>query len=549
MLKETLVNYIKSGISKGWDIKALSNYMEKDFTYREIAVLIAKIHLFYRDNGINEGDKVALVGKNSVHWAIIYLATITYGAVIVPLLPDFRPEDIQKLIHHSDALALFAEISLFEPLDPKTFPKIKTVVKLDDFSLLQTSEKKTESFFREWDQRFKKEYPQGYRKEDLIYPEITNDKLAVISYTSGTTGNSKGVMLSHNSLAANVRYAHNHMPLEAGDRIVSFLPLAHAYGCAFEFLFPFTLGCHITFLTKTPSPQIITKAFDEIKPRLILSVPLVIEKIYKKNIVPSLRKPVMQILLKTPLINKLLYKTINKKIHHVFGGIFREVVIGGAAFNPEAELFFTKIKFPFTVGYGMTECGPLISYASWNTRKLLSAGRPVDTLDVRIDSSDPEKTAGEILVKGDNVMDGYYKNEEATREVLEPDGWLHTGDLGTIDKEKNIFIRGRSKNMILGPSGQNIYPEDIETVMNNHPLVGDSLVVNREHLIVALVYPDPDQMKKESITEDKLPEIMDDIRKTVNRELASFMQIHKIEVRKEDFQRTPKRNIKRVKYQ
>ncbi len=549
MLKETLVNYIRDGIEKGWEIKALSNYMGKDFTYREIAVLMARIHLFYRENGITEGDKVALIGKNSVHWAVVYLATVTYGGIIVPLLPDFRPEDIQKLVDHSDSKILFAEENLFEPLDSSSFPQVKTVVNLEDFSLLQTTDDKVTAFFGQWDDLFQQAYPEGYRREDLDFPEINNDKLAVISYTSGTTGNSKGVMLSHNSLAANVRFAHRHMPLDPGDRIVSFLPLAHAYGCAFEFLFPFTLGCHITFLTKTPSPKIITKAFAEIRPRLILSVPLVIEKIYKKQIVPSLEKPAMRILLKVPLINKILYNVVNKKIYQVFGGNFRELVIGGAAFNPEAEIFFHKIKFPFTVGYGMTECGPLISYASWNTRKLFSCGRPVDTLEVKIDSDDPENEAGEILVKGDNVMDGYYKNEKATREVLEPDGWLHTGDLGTMDREQNIFIRGRSKNMILGPSGQNIYPEEVEAVLNNHPLVSEALVVGRDHKVVALVYPDFEQLKKQGITTDEeVLRVLDDIRKEANRELASFMQISKVEVMKDDFQRTPKRNIKRVLY-
>jgi len=548
MLKETLVNYIETGIRDNWDIKALSNYAGEDFTYREIAILIARIHLFYEKYGIHTGDKVALVGKNSVHWAVTYLATVTYGAVIVPLLSDFRPEDIQKLIHHSDALLLFIEPGLFSSLDIKSFPQVKTVLNLEDFSLFESEDKKTSIFFEQWDNLFERQYPKGYRKENLLYPEISNDKLAVISYTSGTTGNSKGVMLSHNSLAANIRFAHNHMPLEPGDPIVSFLPLAHAYGCAFEFLFPFTLGCHITFLTRTPSPQIITKAFAEIKPRLILSVPLVIEKIYKKQIIPVIQKPAMRFFLKIPCIKRILYKVIKNKIYKVFGGNFRELVIGGAAFNPEAELFFTKIKFPFTVGYGMTECGPLISYASWDTRKLLSAGRPVDTLEIGIDSQDQENQAGEILVKGDNVMDGYYKNEKATREILEPDGWLHTGDLGTMDKEMNIFIRGRSKNMILGASGQNIYPEEIESVLNNKRFISDSLIVSRDNRIVALVFPDYDQLNQEGIAEETLPEVMDDIRKAVNRELASFMQIHRIEIEKDDFQRTPKRSIKRFRY-
>ncbi len=549
MIKETLTGFIRNGIEKGWDIKALSNYQGDDFTYREIATLIARIHLLYRETGIREGDKIALLGKNSVHWGAIYLATVTYGAVIVPLLPDFRPADVQNLIAHSDSVLLFSEKSLYQPLDPATFPAIRAVIGVEDFSLLEARDQTAGEIVKGWDDLFQKKYPEGFRREDFALPEITNDKLAVISYTSGTTGNSKGVMLSHNSLAANVRFAHHHMPLEAGDRIVSFLPLAHAYGCAFEFLFPFTLGCHITFLTKTPSPQIITKAFAEIRPRLILSVPLVIEKIYKKKLLPTLEKPSMKTMLKIPGIKGILHNTIRKKLVETFGGNFHEIVIGGAAFNPEAEIFFNKIRFPFTVGYGMTECGPLISYAPWNDRKLFSCGRPVDTLEVRIDSSDPEHEAGEILVRGDNVMEGYYKNEEATRQVLEADGWLHTGDLGTMDKEQNIFIRGRSKNMILGPSGQNIYPEEIEAVINNHPLVADSLAVNRDTRIVALILPDADVVKARKISEEELPQVMDDVRREVNKELASFMQIHKVEIMKEDFQRTPKKNIKRFKYQ
>ena len=549
MIKETLTGFIRNGIEKGWDIKALSNYQGDDFTYRETATLMARIHLLYREAGIREGDKIALLGKNSVHWGVIYLATVTYGAVIVPLLPDFRPADVQKLIDHSDSLLLFSERSLFQPLDAETFPSVRAVLSVEDFSLLHARDKELEALTGRWDDLFNKKYPEGYRREDLDLPEIANDRLAVISYTSGTTGNSKGVMLSHNSLAANVRFAHRHMPLEAGDRIVSFLPLAHAYGCAFEFLFPFTLGCHITFLTKSPSPQIITKAFAEIRPRLILSVPLVIEKIYKKKILPSLEKPVMKTLLRIPGINSLLHKTIRKKLLEVFGGNFHEIVIGGAAFNPEAEIFFHRIRFPFTIGYGMTECGPLISYAPWDDRKLFSCGRPVDTLEVRIDSSDPENEAGEILVRGDNVMEGYYKNEEATRHVLDADGWLHTGDLGTMDAEQNIFIRGRSKNMILGPSGQNIYPEEIEAILNNSPLVPDSLVVNRDNRIVALVYPDQEVMRARRLAGEELAKAMDRIRREANNELAAYMQVHRIEIMEVDFQRTPKKNIKRFKYQ
>jgi long-chain acyl-CoA synthetase len=404
-----------------------------------------------------------------------------------------------------------------------------------------------EKSYRELEAEFRKLYPD-LQPGDIKFSDVTNDKLAVISYTSGTTGFSKGVMLSHNCLAANVRFAQNHMPLNPGDPVVSFLPLAHTYGCAFEFLFPFTYGCHITILSKTPSPQIILQAFGEIKPRLILSVPLIIEKIYKKQILPVISKPHIKLLLSIPGINKILFKKIRGKLEHSFGGRFKELVIGGAAFNPDAEKFFREIGFRFTVGYGMTECGPLISYASWDTTELGASGRAVDTLEVRIDSPDPENQVGEIILRGENVMTGYYKNEEATKAVIDENGWLHTGDLGVIDKKGNIYIKGRCKSMILGPSGKNIYPEEIESAFNNEKYITESVVIDEDNKLVALVYPDYDQLKGDNIPDDQIMSFFDEIRRKVNNRLPEYMAVHKVRIQKEEFIKTPKRSIKRFLY-
>ncbi|HQG57046.1 MAG TPA: AMP-binding protein, partial [Bacteroidales bacterium] len=504
MIKERLIDYIEQSIRRNWNIEALSNYREKGYTYREIAEKILKLHIFFRRAGIAEGDKIALVGRNSANWCVVYLAVVTYGGVIVPVLPDFKPEDMTNIINHSDSKLLFVDDKIWENLDFSRVPHITSVISVDTFNLLVSRDPSLETSYRETDNEFRKFYPD-FKPEDVKFSDVTNDKLAVISYTSGTTGFSKGVMLPHNSLAANVRFAQHHMPLDPGDPVVSFLPLAHTYGCAFEFLFPFTYGCHITILAKTPSPQIILQAFGEIKPRLILSVPLVIEKIYKKQILPVISKPHMKLLLSIPGINKLLYKKIREKLEHSFGGRFKELVIGGAAFNPDTEKFFRKIGFRFTVGYGMTECGPLISYASWDTTELGASGRPVDTLEVKIDSPNPENQVGEILVRGENVMAGYYKNEEATKAVIDSEGWLHTGDLGVMDKKGNIYIKGRCKSMILGPSGKNIYPEEIESVFNNEKYIAEAIVIDEANRLVALVYPDYDQLKSDNIPEDKIP--------------------------------------------
>jgi long-chain acyl-CoA synthetase len=547
MIKERLVSYIEQSIRQNWEIEALSNYKEKGFSYKEIAEKILKLHIFFKDAGLNEGDKVALVGRNSANWCVIYLATVTYGAVIVPILPDFKPEDLTNLINHSDATLLFVDDKIYESLETARVPQINGVISLDDFSMSTAKNSDLKRKYLALDEKFLKAYPV-LKPEDIKFSDITNDKLAVISYTGGTTGFSKGVMLSHNSLAANVRYAQTHMPLKPGDPLVSFLPLAHTYGCAFEFLFPFTFGCHITILSKTPSPQIIVQAFKEIKPKLILSVPLVIEKIFKKQLLPVISKPHMKVLLAIPGINKILHKKINEKLTETFGGRFNVICIGGAAFNPEAERFFRKIGFKFTVGYGMTECGPLISYTPWDKTKLGGSGKPVDTLEVTIDSNDPQKEIGEIILRGESVMMGYYKNEKATGEIIDEKGWMHTGDLGIIDKEGNIFIKGRSKSMLLGPSGKNIFPEEIEAVINNMDYIAESVVISEDNKLVALIYPDYDAIKKENVSEEQLLTILEATKKAVNERVPDFMSVSKFRIHNEEFAKTPKRSIKRFLY-
>ena len=540
-----LVSLFANAIRDNWEFSALSDFGGSSFTYKEVGERILKIQALFVKSGIHKGDKIALFGKNSSNWCIIYLSTITYGAVIVPILPDFKAADVQHIVTHSDSVLLFAEDSLFSSLAPGAMPLLRQILKIQDLSVLYerggnpVGEVKPQS---------EPEPNEKITPDRINFEASGSDDIAVISYTSGTTGFSKGVVIQHKSLLGNILYAHRNMPLNAQDRILSFLPLAHTYGCAFEFLFPFTLGCDITFLTKTPSPKIIMQAFQEIRPALILSVPLVIEKIYKSQLIPVLRKPAIKILTHIPLLNQLIYRKIRKKMVDVFGGNFRELVIGGAPFNNQAERFFRKIRFPFTVGYGMTECGPLISYASWKTTQLGASGRVVDELEIRIDSPEPQKIAGEILVKGNHVMLGYYKNEEATLEVLEKDGWLHTGDLGVIDAKGNIHIRGRSKSMILGPSGKNIYPEEIESILNNRFLVMESLIIERKGSLIALIFPDADAMDKAGVTKEKLPEIFKGYIHDLKHRLPKYIHVTDFEIAESEFEKTPKRSIKRFLY-
>ncbi len=547
MISERFITYVEESIKKNWEIEALSNYREKGYTYKEIAEIMVRHHIVFREYGIVEGDKIALLGRNSASWCAMYLAVVTYGAVIVPILPDFKPDDLHNIINHSDSKMLFIDDKIWELLDAEKMKEIKSVISLDTFQMIMSRTEGFPEIYKNLDDNFRKAFPE-FGPADIKFSGVDNEQLAVISYTSGTTGFSKGVMVPHRSLAANIRYAQNNMPLEPGDPVVSFLPLAHTYGCAFEFLFPFTYGCHITILTKTPSPQILLQAFQEIRPRLILSVPLVIEKVYKKKMVPAITKPAMKVMLKVPGINKILFKKIREKLETSFGGRFKELVIGGAAFNADAEKFFKKIGLRFSIGYGMTECGPLISYDGWKTARIASCGKAVDTLEVKIDSPDQEKTVGEIILRGDNVMLGYYKNEKATNDVIDENGWMHTGDLGVIDKDGYIYIKGRSKDMLLGASGKNIYPEEIESLINNYKYVTEAIVISEDDKLVGLVYPDYDALRTAGIGDEGLAAALDEIRKDVNSRLPDYMAVTKFRVHPEEFAKTPKRSIKRYLY-
>jgi len=545
-MQENLVGLIGESVRRNWTRPALADWEGTGLTYGQVADEIARLHEVFRICHVAPGDKIALLGRNSASWAVVWLATVTYGAVIVPILPDFRPDDVHHIVNHSDAMLFFVADALFAPLDPGQLRDVGAVFSLADFRLLHC---RKESLAKSLEAAARS--PRGRRfpdPEHFRLVDVEDARLAAIVYTSGTTGFSKGVMLPHRSLLANVVFAKANMPLEPGDTIVSFLPLAHAFGCAFEFLFPFASGCAITFLAQTPSPKIILDAFGAIRPRLILSVPLVIEKIYAKRLAPALEKETTKLLMRIPPVRRILQRKIKEKLVAVFGGRFREIVIGGAALNGDVERFFRAIGFPFTCGYGMTECGPLISYAGWRDHKLGGVGRKVDTLEVRIDSADSQRVPGEILVRGVNVMAGYYKNPEATAAAIDADGWLHTGDLGVIDAEGTIFISGRSKTVILGPSGQNIYPEEIEAKLNSLPFVAESLVIERNGRLFALVYPDLERVDQLRLDERELVQRMEKNRLTLNRVLPSYASIAKIDVYSEEFQKTPTKKIKRFLY-
>ncbi len=549
MLQENLSNFILKAIRNNWKTKALADYNGKSYTYGDVAGYIIHLHTRFEMYGIQPGDKIALLGKNSAHWAITYLAVITYGAVVVPILPDFKPGDVHHIVNHSESRLLLAADALFENLEPEKMEKIKGSVSLNDFSILADGVAGSLSDKAEAvEDLYQEKYPFGTQSDNFFLKPVPNEHLAVISYTSGTTGFTKGVMLPHNSLVANIVYANKNMPLDPGDSIVSFLPLAHAYGCAFEFLWPFTLGCHITFLTKTPSPQIIVKAFREIKPRLVLAVPLIIEKIYKKQVMPVINKPVMHGLLNTPLLKTFIQKRIKQKLVNVFGGNFHEVVIGGAPLNAEVERFLKKIGFPYSIGYGMTECGPLISYANSAKTRLGSSGKVVDTLELKIQSDDPQNITGEILVRGENLMMGYYKNKEATEKAIDKDGWFHTGDLGLIDGDGYLYIKGRSKSMILGPSGQNIYPEELEARLNNLPFIQESLVVEKNGKLEALIYPDYEETDLKGLDEEALKEMLNLYKTNINNSFPEYMSLSSIKIVPEEFAKTPKKSIKRFLY-
>jgi long-chain acyl-CoA synthetase len=549
-MSETLIGLFQRSIQENLTKPAFSDYMtgRLPVTFGGLAMRILAAREFFKACGIGPGSKVAVLGRNSTNWATAYLATIFYGAVVVPILPEFKPEEIAHIIEHSEARMLFCADDIFKKLAAFEQTKALPVVSLKDFRALQGVDSETADPGRIYTARDNGDpIPWDLLGEANGDDECAEESLASIVYTSGTTGFSKGVMLPRRSLAANIVFGQENLDLNPGDTILSFLPMAHAFGCAFEFLFPFSMGCHITFLDRMPTPTILLKAFSDVRPRLVLSVPLIIEKIYDSKIKPLLSGKA-GVLFKLPLIRNILTLIIRKKLEKVFGDNFFVIVIGGAPLNPEVEAFFHAIKFRFTVGYGMTECGPLISYAPWDSFQGHSVGRVIDTLEIRIDSEDPMQIPGEIQVRGSNVMLGYYKNEAETRSVITEDGWLGTGDLGTFDAVGNIFIRGRKKTMLLGPSGQNIYPEEIEARLNSMPLVREALVVQRDNRLTALIFPEIDEVAECRMDGDELICRLEDNRKALNASVSKYCSISKIEIMEEEFEKTPSKKIKRFLY-
>ena len=545
MDEESLIPLLARSLRRNAKLPAFSDFPGPAMTYDDVAVRIARYHAAFRELHVKPGTKVGLLGRNSAGWATAWLAVVACGAVAVPILPDFREEDVHHILNHSEAALLLTTDAFFERLDPEKTPGVKAVLSTKDLSPLFLRREGAAGALRKADAAARSVAPSNVPD---AFASAGPEDLASIVYTSGTTGFSKGVMLPHRSLLRNVLYAQKHMPLEAGDAIVSFLPLAHAFGCAFEFLFPFSVGCRIAFLDKTPSPQVILKAFATEKPRLVLTVPLVLEKIYARRVRPFLEKPAVRLLTRLPALRRKVDALLLRKLVDAFGGRVLEVVVGGAALNPAVEEFLLRIGFPVTVGYGMTECGPLISYSGWREHRPQGVGRAVDGLELVVDSPDPARVPGEVKVRGPYVMAGYYKSPEATREVLGEDGWLRTGDLGLLDTDGSLSLKGRSKTMFLGATGQNVYPEEIEARLNALPLVAESLVVERDHRLHALVYPDLEAADAAHVGHDGILREMEKNRQKLNGKLPPFCQVASIEVVPEEFQKTPTKKIKRFLY-
>lgn len=540
--------YIENSIRENWELTALSDFKGVSYNYKDIARKIEKMHILMEAAGVKKGDKIAICGRNSSHWAVAFFATLTYGAVVVPILHEFKPDNIHHIVNHSESKLLFVGDVVYENIDKSKMPGLTGIILINDFSVLHSQSKKLIDAREHLNQYFGDKYPERFRREDVSYHKDSPDELALINYTSGSTGFSKGVMLPYRSLWTNLKFCYDNMTyINPGDQVVSMLPMAHMYGLMVELCNCFAKGCHIHFLTRIPSPKIILDAFAEVKPRAVISVPLIIEKIVRGKVFPLLEKPLMQLMMKIPFLNTQLQQQIRAKLEEAFGGNMQEIIIGGAALNHEIELFLHKIGFPFTIGYGMTECAPLISYSPWQKARLGSCGKVIDRTEARIDSADPQNIVGELHVKGDSVMLGYYKNQEATDAVLK-DGWLNTGDLAVLDKDNYIYLKGRSKSMILGPSGQNIYPEEIEARINNLPYVNESIVIEQNGKLVALIYPDFENAEKQGLA-SSIEELMEENRIAVNKNLPGYSQITKIKLFYEEFEKTPKRSIKRYLYQ
>ena len=542
---------IEKSIVANWDKDALTDYKGATLQYHDVARKIEKLHIMFENSGIVKGDKIALCGRNSSQWAVAFLATLTYGAIAVPILHEFNAEQIHNIVNHSEARFLFVGDHVATIIDPQQMPNLEGIINNPDFSLMISRTDKLTYAREHLNELYGKKYPKYFRKEHVhYYIEENGEELALINYTSGTTGFSKGVMIPYRALWSNYDFAEGVLGkiIKPNDKVISMLPMAHMYGMAFEFIFEFLHGCHVYYLNRVPSPAIIAQALAEVKPVIVIAVPLIIEKIIRKKVFPKIQNNRMRLLLNMPVISKKVREMICQEVLKAFGGNMYEVIIGGAALNQEVEQFLKRIDFPYTVGYGATECAPIICYSDWHTFAPGSCGRAVRHMQVKINSSDPENIPGEILARGLNGMLGYFKNPEATAETIDKDGWYHTGDLGTMDGDGNVYINGRSKNMLLGPNGQNIYPEEIEDKLNSMAMVVESIVVQRDTKLVALVYPDYDEAKNMGFTQDDLKNIMEQNRNGLNQMLPAYEKISEIEIHEEEFAKTPKKSIKRYLY-
>lgn len=543
---------IEDAIKTFWNLDALTDYKGATLQYQDVARKIEKLHIIFENGGIRRGDKIALCGRNMSNWAVAFLATLTYGAVAVPVLHEFTAEQIHNTVNHSEARLLFVGDVVAKQIDPDKMPSLEGIINIPDYSLMVSRSEKLTNARENLNRLFGEKFPKYFRKENVAYyKEQSPDELALINYTSGTTGFSKGVMIPYRALWSNLDFASKVLDsqLHPGDNTISILPMAHMYGMAFEFIKEFTCGCHIFYLTRMPSPAVVAQAFTDVKPVIIIAVPLVIEKIIRKKVFPKVNTPAMKMLVHTPVIGTKVKQKIKQQVYQAFGGRLYEIIVGGAALNQEVEKFLKDIKFPLTVGYGATECAPIITYADWKEHKAGSCGRSVVHMELKIDSRDPRKVPGEILTRGLNVMLGYYKNDDATAQALDKEGWYHTGDLGVLDRKGNLFIKGRSKNMILGPSGQNIFPEEIEDALNSLPLVMESIVVQRGKKLVALVHPDIEACTAQNMSSEDVENFMKENLNALNASQPAYCKVSHIEIHDEEFEKTPKKSIKRYMYQ
>ena len=548
-LEQSFIALIEQSIKTNWYLNALTDYKGITLQYRDVARKIEKIHILLENAGIEKGDKIAICGRNSAHWTVTYLAVITYGAVVVPILHEFKADQVHNIVNHSEARLLFVGDQIWENLNEAAMPHLEGIIELKDFGVPVSRSEKLAYARDHLNEIFGHKFPCRFRPDDISYEKEKSEDLAIINYTSGTTGYSKGVMLPYRSILSNVLYCKEKIGLNAGDSVVSMLPLGHVFGMTFDFLYGFTAGAHLWFLTRMPSPKIIAESFAEIRPRVIACVPLIVEKIFKKNILPKVDNKLGKLLLHVPIISDKIKELIKQKAMEVFGGNFIEIIIGGAPFNAEVEAFLKMIDFPYTIAYGMTECGPIICHSHWTELKLASCGKVAARMEAKVLSPNPSAIAGELVCRGANLMLGYYKNEEATRQVIDTEGWLHTGDMATIDEDGNVFIKGRCKNLLLTSSGQNIYPEEIESKLNNMPYVSESLIILQQDKLVGLIYPDSDDAFAHGLSQSDLVRVMEENRLELNKQLPAFSQIARFKLYPEEFEKTAKKSIKRFLYQ